>query len=183
MSSGLTLHCQEPCRSLSDSHQQGGHSPNSFFTCVEGASQQQQQQLLQPTQASDAAAATAGAEVAVAGYGAAAAAAGGLGAVDAGAAVAAALDDLTGPLGLGPAMEETTTPELELVGCYSQEPSTSGLKAGGGKEGPGAAVEQEFEASTRLTLFPIFRPKCKRKCLVLVRHGESSKWREKGTAC
>jgi hypothetical protein len=97
-----------------------------------------------------------------------------------GAAAAAAEEDLTGPLTLGPAVEETTTPELELVGCYSQDPSMSGLKAGGGRERAGAAVEQEFEASTRQTLFPIFRPKRTRKWVVLVRHGESSEWNCRG---
>jgi hypothetical protein len=32
------------------------------------------------------------------------------------------------------------------------------------------------EVTTKQVLFPIFRPKSTRKCVILVRHGESSEW-------
>jgi hypothetical protein len=93
-------------------------------------------------------------------------------------------------------LEETTTPELEQVGIGgSQEPGGSqlgaGLGLGGGSRraaaaaaaaGPGGgggsrgSVVLE-EVTTKQVLFPIFRPKSCRKCVILVRHGESSEWR------
>jgi hypothetical protein len=61
--------------------------------------------------------------------------------------------------------EETTTPELECVGAASQDALHSGGLFGRGGE---------QEATTAQALFPIFRPRNQRKCIVLVRHGESS---------
>lgn len=62
--------------------------------------------------------------------------------------------------------EETTTPELECLGVASQEPPASG--------GGGRGCEQEAQGAQ--ALFPIFRPRNQRKCILLVRHGESSEW-------
>lgn len=67
--------------------------------------------------------------------------------------------------------EETTTPELECLGAASQDPPQSG--AGGTRSG-------EQEATTAQALFPIFRPRNQRKCILLVRHGESSASRVQG---
>lgn len=63
--------------------------------------------------------------------------------------------------GLALTAEETATPELEVLGAASQEPPHSGRAA-------------EQEATTAQALFPIFRPRNQRKCILLVRHGESS---------
>ena len=63
--------------------------------------------------------------------------------------------------------EETTTPELECLGHASQEPLHSGRCGGSGGD---------QEATTAQALFPIFRPRNQRKCILLVRHGESSEW-------
>jgi hypothetical protein len=78
--------------------------------------------------------------------------------------------------------EETTTPELECLGAASQEPPHSarggggagGVQGGGGGGHGGGASVCEQEATTAQALFPIFRPRNQRKCIVLVRHGESS---------
>ena len=50
-----------------------------------------------------------------------------------------------------------------------------GLPGSSGRGSRGAGVVCE-EVTTKQTLFPIFRPKSQRKCLILVRHGESSEW-------
>jgi hypothetical protein len=93
-------------------------------------------------------------------------------------------------------LEETTTPELEQVGIGgSQEPGGSQLSAGlaglaSGSRSRGAAAAAAGaaggagggsrgsvvleEVTTKQVLFPIFRPKSCRKCVILVRHGESS---------
>ncbi|KAI8473038.1 MAG: hypothetical protein J3K34DRAFT_519225 [Monoraphidium minutum] len=61
--------------------------------------------------------------------------------------------------------EETTTPELECLGAASQDPlQSSGAGSRGGEQ----------EATTSQALFPIFRPRNQRKCILLVRHGEST---------
>jgi hypothetical protein len=87
-------------------------------------------------------------------------------------------------------LEETTTPELEQVGVSgSQEPGGSQLSAGlglgggsrragaGGAAGGGSRGSVVLEeVTTKQALFPIFRPKSCRKCVILVRHGESSEW-------
>jgi hypothetical protein len=90
-------------------------------------------------------------------------------------------------------LEETTTPELEQVGIGgSQEPGGSQLSAGlgalaGGSRSRGAAAAAAGagggrgsvvleEVTTKQVLFPIFRPKSCRKCVILVRHGESSEY-------
>jgi hypothetical protein len=91
-------------------------------------------------------------------------------------------------------LEETTTPELEQVGIGgSQEPGGSQLSASlgalaGGSRSRGAAASAAGgagggrgsvvleEVTTKQVLFPIFRPKSCRKCVILVRHGESSEY-------
>jgi membrane protein involved in colicin uptake len=95
-------------------------------------------------------------------------------------------------------LEETTTPELEQVGIGgSQDPGGSQLSAGpgalaGGSRSRGAAAAAAAagaaggsrgsvvleEVTTKQVLFPIFRPKSCRKCVILVRHGESSEYEE-----
>jgi hypothetical protein len=102
----------------------------------------------------------------------------------------------------GPDLEDTTTPELEQIGIVaSQEGGSqqqlllgpaaaaaaggSGARAplprsgggvgpssgGPGSRGPGVVCE---EVTAKQMLFPVFRPLKERKCVILVRHGESS---------
>lgn len=104
----------------------------------------------------------------------------------------------------GPDLEETTTPELEQIGIVpsqeggSQQPPPSaaaaaaagvgggrapgasagrgrggGSSGGRGTRGPGVVCE---EVTAKQMLFPIFRPRQERKCIILVRHGESSEY-------
>jgi hypothetical protein len=100
----------------------------------------------------------------------------------------------------GRELEETATPELEPVGLCSQElpgwsqEMTGRRDQGGGRATGGAAVARgtasghrdaarrpvgdagavcEEEVTAKQALFPIFRPKSSRKCVILVRHGES----------
>ncbi|KAF8059373.1 PMA1 [Scenedesmus sp. PABB004] len=90
-------------------------------------------------------------------------------------------------------LEETATPELEQIGIGSQDPGGSQPSAarraaaggagaahaaagaagrsGGGAGGSGVVCE---EVTAKQVLFPIFRPKSCRKCVILVRHGEST---------
>ncbi|WIA15838.1 hypothetical protein OEZ85_012593 [Tetradesmus obliquus] len=106
-------------------------------------------------------------------------------------------DGLALLLGEDELLEETTTPELEQVGIGgSQEPGGSQLSAGlaglgggsrraaaaaaaaGGGAAAGAGGSRGSvvleEVTTKQVLFPIFRPKSYRKCVILVRHGEST---------
>lgn len=56
-------------------------------------------------------------------------------------------------------VEETTTPELETVGVSpSQEVDEN---------------EAKNEAHKPVQVFPIFVPKMQRKCVIIIRHGES----------
>lgn len=48
-----------------------------------------------------------------------------------------------------------------------------GSSGGRGSRGPGVVCE---EVTTKQMLFPVFRPLKERKCVILVRHGESSEW-------
>jgi hypothetical protein len=49
-----------------------------------------------------------------------------------------------------------------------------GSSGGRGARGPGVVCE---EVTAKQMLFPVFRPLKERKCVILVRHGESSEWR------
>lgn len=97
-------------------------------------------------------------------------------------------DALTAPL-LGD-LEETTTPELEQIGYSSQDffsNSQHSAGAAGGSKGRGAAAAGAGplrsrgvgvvceEVTAKQMMFPIFRPKAQRKCVILIRHGESGK--------
>jgi hypothetical protein len=48
-----------------------------------------------------------------------------------------------------------------------------GSSGGRGSRGPGVVCE---EVTAKQMLFPVFRPLKERKCVILVRHGESSEW-------
>lgn len=102
-------------------------------------------------------------------------------------------------------LEETTTPELELIGIMASQEGGSqqlagaaaaaaaggggagssraaraaggagggGSSAGRAARGPGVVCE---EVTAKQMLFPVFRPLSTRKCVILVRHGESSEF-------
>eukprot|EP00878_Enallax_costatus_P023466 GHUV01024961.1.p1 GENE.GHUV01024961.1~~GHUV01024961.1.p1 ORF type:complete len:592 (+),score=201.36 GHUV01024961.1:824-2599(+) len=85
-------------------------------------------------------------------------------------------------------LEETTTPELEQIGYSSQDffsasQQSAGAAAGAGKPrgaAPAAILPSTSksgvvceEVTAKPMLFPIFRPKAQRKCVILIRHGES----------
>lgn len=102
-------------------------------------------------------------------------------------------DPLVAPL-LGE-LEETTTPELEQIGYSSQDffsgSQQSAGAAAGASKGRGAAAAAAGagpsssrgggvvceEVTAKQMMFPIFRPKAQRKCVILIRHGESGKGR------
>lgn len=84
--------------------------------------------------------------------------------------------------------EETTTPELEQIGYSSQDffgSSQQSAGAGAASKGRAAAAAAAGQAASRgagavceevtakQMMFPIFRPKTQRKCVILIRHGES----------
>lgn len=87
-------------------------------------------------------------------------------------------------------LEETTTPELEQIGYSSQDFFTGSQRSAGAAAGPSNAKSAApggvlpstskpgvvcEEVTTKQMLFPIFRPKAQRKCVILIRHGESGK--------